>query len=471
MGKKSPPPRPPDLTPVSNAQLQMAREANELAREQMGLSREQFAYFQTHAAAELDLARSQADRLFGLQQAAFDSGERAQAFAREVGQTQINAMNQQMGFAQKDRERYESVFLPMQDQYIDEANAYDTPERREAEAARQQVDVQRASEAQRANADARLRSMGVDPSQVRSTSLVNQMGVATAANQALSGNMGRQNIEDRGRSMREAAINMGNGLPAQSLAGYGGATNSGNSAVNAGASGQSSQLAGMQAGANLGAMGLGYRQSALQSAAALTGSPTQWAGIAGNTMGTAGNQYNNAGSTLTQGYNNSLNGWQAGQNQSNQLFSNVIGLGSMAAGMFMAEGGAVDVSKAGKKPSSFMDRARKAFAENKIKFKTGTDGQLSASDRYDNAMAAADRWKDIDRSRTPESTPDRIPNILQPMYAAEGAAIRAIPRKQARDKVPAFLAEGEYVLPADVVQAIGLVKLDKMVAKYHRENA
>ncbi len=490
MGKKSPPPKPPDLTPISNAQIQMAQEANELAREQLGLSRQQFDWFMQHAQEEMALARQQADRTWGLQQRAQDSADEASAFARQVGQTQIDAMRQQMGYAAEDRQRYETVFRPLQDQYIAEAQAYDTPARREAEAARQMADVQRASEAQRANADARLRSMGVDPSQVRSTSMANQMGVATAANQALTGNMARQQVEDRGRSMREAAINLGNGLPAQSAMNFGGATASGNSAVGAGMAGQNAVLNGLNGSANLGAMGLSYRQNALAQAGQLTGTPTAWAGIGGNSMGMAGNFYNNAGNTINQGYQNQMAQWNAGQQQAQQNFSNIMGIGSMAAGMFMAEGGAVPRGGAGPEDLTPIDmfdtgapqggaimgnkpdwkaRLRERMRENAIDFKHAAPGQsLSMSDRVGNAMKAGERWSEIQSKREPAKAvmPE---NVLSYQYSAEGG--RAIPRKQSRDRIPAMLSEGEYVFPADVVSAIGLEKLDKMVAKYHRSNA
>jgi hypothetical protein len=35
------------------------------------------------------------------------------------------------------------------------------------------------------------------------------------------------------------------------------------------------------------------------------------------------------------------------------------------------------------------------------------------------------------------------------------------------DKIPAMLSDGEYVLPADTVKAIGVKKLDKIVKKTH----
>lgn len=463
MGKKSPPPKPPDLTPISNAQIAIAKQANDVAMEQLGLSREQFEYFKTAAAEELALAKEQADRNFGLQEAALASSQQAQEFAQQIGQTQIDAMNQQMGYAAEDRQRYKDVFLPMQDQYIAEANAYDTPERREAEASRLMVDVQRQADAQRANADARLRSMGVDPSQVSSASLMAQLGTATAANQALAGNMGRQNIEDRGRAMREAAINLGNGLPAQSMAGYAGSTNSGNSAMGAALGGQGATLGGIGAASNLGAQGLAYRQNALSSMGALTGSPTQWAQLSGNSLGQAGNQYNNAANTITQGFNNQMASWNAGQQQAQQNFSNIMSVGSMAAGMFMAEGGEVDSEH---HDSDWKARAKQAFAKNKIDFKGGG----GMGDRISNAMTAASEWDKRSGGKDKAITFDsHAKRSIQPIYEAEGG--RAIPVRQSRDRIPALLSEGEYVLPSDVVRAIGIEKIDKLVAKYHRSNA
>lgn len=96
MGKKSPPPKAPDLTPITDAQLQIARDSNELAREFLGMSREQFAWMQENAQEELALARQQADRLMEYQDRVFASDEEAKQFAREVGQTQMDAMRQQL---------------------------------------------------------------------------------------------------------------------------------------------------------------------------------------------------------------------------------------------------------------------------------------------------------------------------------------------------------------------------------------
>lgn len=492
MGKKSPPPKPPDLTPISDAQLRIAEEANELAREQLGLSKEQFAFFQENAKEELVLAREQADRLFEFQNKAFESDEEAKEFARQVGQTQIDAMHLQMGFAKEDRARYEKIFLPMQDKFIKEANAYDTPQRRTAEAARQMSDVQRQTDAARNNADQRLRSMGIDPSQVRSTSLLKQIQVGGAANQALVGNNARMQVEDRGRALRADALNIGMGLPAQAAAGFQGSNASGAGAINAGSAGQAAQLGAIQGGAGVAGTAMGFRSGALSNLAALTGSPMQWAQMGAGNMGMASNAYGSAAGTLTQNYQNQQSHWKAGQEQAQQNFNNIMSVASMAGGMMMAEGGAVSreriaagktkvdllkpgLTQPGQPGGSTWDRLRDRWAQNRAENDpytrqgsgSGAGGKLDIMDRLGNAAMAGSQYQG---SNVYSDMPDAAPSALRqiPMQAEGG---RAVPVRQSRDKIPTFLTEGEYVIPRDVAQAKGFEFFDKLVQKYHREGS
>lgn len=500
MGKKTPPPKPPDLTPISDAQVKIAEQSNELAREQLGLSKEQFAWMQQNSKEELALAREQADKLFGFQEKAFESDQQAKEFAQKVGQTQIDAMTMQMDFAQKDRQRYEDVFLPMQDKYIEEANAYDTPERREAEAARQMVDVQRQADAQRANADARLQSMGIDPSQVRSSSMMNQLAVATGANQALTGNNARSMIEDKGRMMRADAMNIGMGLPAQAAAGFQGANASGAGALNAGAAGQSATLGAIQAGAGVAGTALGFRSQALNNVAQLTGSPMQWAQMGSGNMGQALGGYGQAAGTMSQNFNNQMASWDAGQKQAQQNFSNIMSVASMAGGMMMAEGGYVGLFGGGLPEDGFvpdappgpatMDPSQdpSTWAQIKSRWEAkrkaddpytragqggGSGGALTMLDRFDNAAAAGKQYTPTNEFENGFQSNNVIPMPGQAGYA-EGGRARfrgAIPTRQSRDNIPAWLTEGEYVVPRDVVQAKGIEFFDRLTKKHHRENS
>lgn len=522
MGKKSPPPKAPDLTPITNAQLQIARDSNELAREFLGISREQFAWMQENAKEELALARQQADRLFDLQNRAFESGEQARKVAEEVSRKQMEAMDLQMEYARRDRERYESVFLPMQDQYITEAQEYDTPERRAAEAARASVDIQRQADAARQNADARLRSMGIDPSQMRSATLLDTQGVALAAQQAGAANSARQAVEDRGRAMRADALNVGAGLPAQALAGYNSAAAAGSAAVGSGQAGQGATISGLQAGAGLMTTGMGMRSSALNNLAQLTGSPTQWAGMGSNQLGQASSMYSNAANTMSQGFQNQMSSWKAGQEQSQQMFNNVMSVGSMAAGFMMAEGGspAAIMRERLKGPGvreaigtggfeskvtqpgipdrvnggpSLRERIAGALSRAptapgaaappksdpyiRAGSGSGEGGALTVKDRLSNASAAGQRFNagNVWEGSTDYQPAGTLP--VQPLYgdamqwAAEGGRSGALPVRQQRDKIPAMVGEGEFIVPEDVVRAKGIEFFDKLVKKYHRSNA
>jgi hypothetical protein len=576
MGKKSSPPPPPDLTPISNAQIAIAQQSNAIAMKYLGLSEAQMQWMQKNAGDELSLARQQADRLFGLQNKAFESDKQARAFAQEVGQTQMDAMRQQMGYAAEDRKRYENVFLPMQDRFIDEANQYDTPARREAAASQSMVDVQRQADAQRQQADAQLSSMGIDPSQVRSSSLMNQLGVQAAGAQALAGNNARTQVENTGRSLRASALNIGMGLPAQASAGYQGAGQSGQGAVNAGMAGQNAQLQALQGGANLAGQGLGWRSNALQNVANLTGTPMQWGALSGNMMGNAMAGYSSAGNMLNQGYQNQMAQWQAGQAQNQQQWGNILGGASAVAGFFLAEGGDVDQNKLGgalggggfanaihpimaggnlqpiaaggsggvlprpffppgqgpgqgyRPPNSFppynpgpmpptqqppwwMNRfgggpqfgggfqnnvhpifATEGFDTSNIAAFTpdaAGSGTVAAAepsflDKLRTRLRAAQAhsaqggggspsnvW--ADHNFVPQGQVQVLPTVH---FNAEGGGMPmraqgALPMPQSRDQIPAMLAHGEFVVPADVVRSKGIEFFDKLVGKYHRENA
>lgn len=487
MGKKSPPPKAPDLQPITDAQIKIAEQSNELAREYLGMSREQFAWMQENSREELALAREQADKLFEFQEKAFASGQEAEKFARKVGQSQIDAMNLQMDYAKRDRDRYEKTFLPMQDQYIKEASQYDTAARREGEASRAMVDIQRQSEAARNNADARLRSMGLDPSQMRSASLLQSQDVAMAANQALAGNAARQGVEDRGRAMRADALNVGAGLPAQALAGFAGAGAAGQGALGAGQAGQNAQLGAIQGGAGVAGQAMGFRSSALNNVAQLTGSPMQWAGMGGNMLGQSSNAYGNAANTSSQNFQNQMSSWKAGQEQAQQSFNNIMSVASVAGGMMMAEGGEVRRYAEGGGVSP-VSRERFPMAKALLSV-DDVDTPVSRPstqmrgpsmlDRFDAGMStpgadAGNVWAG-QTSSDPQITIQQAQLGGDNMrYAAEGGAQRArgaLPVRQVRDKIPAYLAEGEFIVPEDVVRAKGLEFFDKLVKKFHRENA
>lgn len=133
-------------------------------------------------------------------------------------------------WAQQDRRRSRTVFQPLEDRFIAEAEAYDTPERREAAAREAAADVQQGFAEAR---DQRMRSeaaMGVNPAAGRAGEMrrrdANAQGLAVAGAENLS----RRQTEATGRALRGGAIDMGKGLsvnPATSMSLSNGAVSGG----------------------------------------------------------------------------------------------------------------------------------------------------------------------------------------------------------------------------------------------------
>lgn len=491
------PPRPPDLTPISNAQIELGRQSMELAREQLGISREQFDFFRAQSLEELGFAREQAAQMLGLQERALAAGEQANAISGRVANAQVGLMDQARDFASRDRARWESTFVPLQDRFIADAEGFNTEARREMEAGRAVADVQRMAEAQRSNADARLASMGLDPSQFRSASIANMMGAQTAAAGALQANNARRGVEDKGRALRADAINLGMGLPAQATQAIGVSSGAGANASGAAAQGAGALTGGIGTAAGLSSGAANLRGGALGNMGALTGSPTQWASMGQGSMSMAGNMFNNAGSTMTQNFSNQMSRYNAQQ----QGMSNMLGLAAGAVGMFAeggevrgyTQGGGVEAEDPFALPTlERMSLSMDGYAKDDAKaisrdlgkaadrlrapLTSGLQPRPSMRDRFKAGMdrfeAGMDRFE-RGRARMGEPVYDvEVQQILRPIAMAEGGRMQgAIPKRQARDTVPALLAEGEYVIPEDVVRAVGIEKLDKMVAKYHRPGA
>lgn len=335
MGSKSTP-TPPDLTPMSDAQLQISKDQLAQAREQMNMSQAQFDKFVGITNDEMKQSQQQYDTQMGLQSRALDQADKAAAVSKSVADTQISAMDQSMGYAAQDRARYQNTFIPMQDQLIAQAKAYDTPERENQAASQALADNQTQIEAQKANTAAQLASMGVDPSQVMSTSLVNQLGVAGAATGAMNANQARLNTQATGRQMMAGAIDMGNGLPAQSQAGFGTAANAGNVASNA----TNNATSGYSTASSIGNVASGIRQNSINTASSITGSPMSWANLGNQSYGGASNGIMNASSIQNQMFQNNMS-VQNMKNQQSQATMSAIGSAAGMAAMFMAEGGTI----------------------------------------------------------------------------------------------------------------------------------
>lgn len=269
MGGKSKAPPPPDYSGVAAASERSAELNFQLGQEQLAWARETYANDQQIITRVVDDAMRRAE---------------------------VND-----AAAAKDRERYEAIFQPLEDDLARDAQSFSSEERQRQEMEKAQSTVAQNFEAQRRAAIQNLESFGVDPSATRYAALDAGSRVAQAAATAGAGNQARAQTEAIGRALRSEAINVGRGYPGQVAGTYATALQSGNQAAN-------SQLAGTASGAST--MGTG----------------TQWAGLGNQALGTWGN-------TLNMGYQNQLAAADFNSRQSS-------GLGGLAGAVFGAAGNA-----------------------------------------------------------------------------------------------------------------------------------
>lgn len=501
----------------------------------MEISDKQFQKFMALSDEEVQQSKDQYSQQMALQQRALDQADEAAQVSKSVADKQIQAMDQNMGFAQEDRQRYKDVALPLQDAFIKQANEYDSPQRQAEAAAQALADNQQQLEAQRAATAGQLASMGVDPSQVMSTSLANQIGVAGAAMGAQNANNARQQVQQQGLALRESAINMTNGLPAQSQAGYATATNAANSA----AANTNAATSGYGQASGIGATAAGIRQNSLNTASSITGSPMAWASLGNQSYGGASNGIMNASSIQNQMFQNNMSVQKMKDDQSAQTM-NAIGSAAGMAAMFMAEGGAVDdyhfspdavhvddirfhptgvTAHAAKSGMSTTDKVRGGLAiAGGALSAMGSGGGGGGGEAADpnlgqtwlhpvyraeggpipsfsggapaprpyqayapqlgmgGGMAPAPRQASMGAMQRPMMRPTMRPmggmGRAPTMFAEGGATAspqyQVMPNIQSRDKIPAELAPGEVVIPADVVRIKGQEFFDKLINKHHR---
>lgn len=287
MGLCSSPPPPPDLTATAEASEEIARIQAATAAEQLEWGKEQ-------------------DRM-------------NREVLQQVLDVQLPAMEASAQAAIKDRERYETLFQPLEENLIKEFQNYDTPERRVQEQGKAIADVTSTFDASRRNALQRLESYGVDPSQTRNAAL--DVGVRTqqAAAQAAAATAAGQRVGDVGRSLRAEAINIGKGLPSQVAGAYGTSLAAGQGSV----AGSASTTA---AGIGARTSGQGFTGQALQG-------------------------YQQGADIRGQQFGMEMQNWQAGQDQT----MGMINAGAGVAGMMIADGGPIRTYQDGGQAIPFKD--------------------------------------------------------------------------------------------------------------------
>ena len=156
---------------------------------------------------------------------------RAASIATRAAEQQIESARLNDSISRDYWDYQKNTFRPLEEGIVADALAYDTPERREAEAATAVADVgMQASNARAAQTRAQTR-MGVNPNSGAATSMQNVMSLGEAAAKAGAANTARKNVELLGAAKKMDAASLGRGLSSSQATSAGVAINAGNSAT------------------------------------------------------------------------------------------------------------------------------------------------------------------------------------------------------------------------------------------------
>ncbi|HEY8354290.1 MAG TPA: tail fiber domain-containing protein [Methylophilaceae bacterium] len=294
-----------------------ALENAELGREWLSFAREQF-----------DIANER--------QAELDE------LTKLIGQQQIEMSDRQMRWSEEDRQRYQDLFQPLEDRFVEEASTWDSPERQAQRAAEAKADVLQNAAAQRAASQRQAASMGVNPASGRFQGLDRASELQTALAAAGAQNQARDQVRKEGMAMRADAVNVGRGLPAQSAQAASLGLAAGNSAL-AGAQGAHGAFMG-----NTQIMGQGFQGA-----------------MYGNTS---------MANILNQQYQNQLQAWAANKQATASGIGGIAGAIGQGIGAYLGYSSS-KAKKTDKKPVKGALQAIKGLPVESWKYKPEAQGK------------------------------------------------------------------------------------------------
>lgn len=238
------------------------------------------------------------------------------AISKDVAKAQLDASKQASAWATEDRDRYKTVFQPLQDEFIDTAKNWDSDERLASVAAEAKADVLAAGAGQQDANRRSMAAMGVNPASGRWAGVERAADTNLALGAAGAQNTARSTVRNQAVALKADAVNMGNGLGVNPATSLGLGVNAGSSAVGTVAGTNSAAAAG------IGALGSGYQ--------------------------TAMGGYANQANILQSQYNTQLSAWNAQQQASASSIGGLAsGIGSLAGMAFFSD----EKLKTDKKPA------------------------------------------------------------------------------------------------------------------------
>lgn len=165
-----------------------------------------------------------------------ETGQQWYEFTRDVynqtapQQERINALGEQLAGQQLDAatlqneqqrqmfQRYNEEYVPLEQQMLEEAKNYDSPEKQAQAAAEARGDVQTSAAGARATAAREAARYGIKPGSGMAGSTSANLELGTALGAANAANTARKSVRDTGINLRIGAANFGRGLPNTALA-------------------------------------------------------------------------------------------------------------------------------------------------------------------------------------------------------------------------------------------------------------
>lgn len=227
-----------------------------------------------------------------------DRQKELDALTTQVTNQQLGLATDQANWAREDRDRYETTFKPVEDEFVKEASNYDTAERQNEAAAEARGDVSTAAANARAASERQSASMGISPTSGRFAGIQATTDMNSTLAEAGAANSARQAVRDKGLALKADVANLGRGNAATAASGAAGSVSASGTA-----------LAGTQA----------------TNAQSLSAANIMNSGYAGAMQG-----YSGMGSTLNQQYGLQLDGWKTEQQTA---AANASGIGSFLGGV------------------------------------------------------------------------------------------------------------------------------------------
>jgi hypothetical protein len=176
------------------------------------------------------------DDWLAFSKSAYDDSQARQAVTdglnNQVTTQQLSDMKDASTRSNDQWDRYNTLFKPVEDRMVSDANNYDTPAAQAAAAATAKADVMsNASQAQEQNSR-QMASMGISPTSGRFAGVDRSNDLSTALAAAGAENGAREQVKATGMALREGVANFGRGNTATAAQQVGLGLQAGNSAVN-----------------------------------------------------------------------------------------------------------------------------------------------------------------------------------------------------------------------------------------------